>query len=149
VRRLTAGEQAFAAEQFGAAVDGARVRILALPLWPRAFVAGASLMVWPARALRPDFAGPGVPLAEQAVFIHELTHVWQAQNGVNLLLAKIKAGDGPAAYAYDLTDGREFPEMNIEQQAMVVEDAFRLSRGGAAPHPAALYAAQRRHWAGT
>jgi hypothetical protein len=148
LRRLTGGEQALAREQFGAAIDPARVRLLALPLWPRAFVAGPGLMVWPARDARADFADPAVPLAEQAVFVHELTHVWQAQNGVNLLLAKIKAGDGPAAYAYDLTEGPEFPDMNIEQQAMVVEDAFRLSRGGAAPHPVDLYAAQRPHWGG-
>jgi hypothetical protein len=146
LRRLTDGEQALAREQFGAAIDPARVRLLALPLWRRAFVAGPGLMIWPARALCPDFADPAVPLAEQAIFIHELTHVWQAQNGVNLFLAKIKAGDGPAAYAYDLAQGPDFPDMNIEQQAMVVEDAFRLSRGGAAPHPAEFYAAQRRHW---
>jgi hypothetical protein len=146
-RRLTAGERALAAEQFGVGFDAGRVRLLALPLWGRAFVAGPALMVWPARSLRADFAGPAVPLADQAVFVHELVHVWQAQRGVNLLLAKIKAGDGAAAYAYDPASGLEFPQMNIEQQAMVVEDAFRLSRGGAAPHPAAFYAAQRRHWA--
>ncbi len=38
--------------------------------------------------------------------------------------------------------------MNIQQQAMVVEDAFRLSRGGEAPHPAGLYAAASAHWRG-
>ena len=38
--------------------------------------------------------------------------------------------------------------LNIEQQAMVVEDAFRLSRGGVAPHPQALYAAASAHWRG-
>jgi hypothetical protein len=146
LRRLTAGEQGLAREQFGASIDAGRVRLLAVPFWRRAFVAGPALMIWPAGALHEDFAAPDVPLAEQAVFVHELTHVWQAQNGVNLLLAKIKAGDGPAAYAYDLTKGPEFPDMNIEQQAMVVEDAFRLSRGGAAPHPHDLYAAQRGHW---
>ncbi|HET6971370.1 MAG TPA: hypothetical protein VFH92_09610 [Phenylobacterium sp.] len=149
IRALTAGERGLAAEQFGAGLDAARVRILALPLWRRAFVAGPALMVWPAREARADFAAADVPLAEQAVFVHELTHVWQAQNGVNLFLAKIKAGDGAAAYAYDLTLGAGFPDMNIEQQAMVVEDAFRVSRGGAAPHPAELYASARRHWSAT
>jgi hypothetical protein len=36
--------------------------------------------------------------------------------------------------------------MNIEQQAMVVEDAFRLSRGGHAPHAPELYAAIQTAW---
>ena len=62
-----------------------------------------------------------------------------------LLLAKLRAGDSAASYAYDLTRGPEYPRLNIEQQAMVVEDAFRLSRGGAAPHPAAFYARASAH----
>ena len=51
-----------------------------------------------------------------------------------------------AAYAYDLTVGPEFPDMNIEQQAMVVEHAFLASRGGKAPQGAELYAAASVHW---
>ena len=38
--------------------------------------------------------------------------------------------------------------MNIQQQTMVVEAAFRPSRGGEAPHPADLYAAASAHWRG-
>jgi hypothetical protein len=144
LRRLTAGEQALAAEVFADGVDAARLRLLGLPVWNRAFTAGARLIVWPAATLPADFAA--APLDLQAVFVHELTHVWQAQHGVNLLLAKIKAGDSAASYAYDLERGPEFAGMNIEQQAMVVEDAFRASRGGAAPHPAHLYAEARRAW---
>jgi hypothetical protein len=143
LRRLTPGERALAAEVFGDGLDTGRVRILALPFWNRAFVAGSRLMVWPRRGWREDFCD--APLEIQATFVHELTHVWQAQNGVSLLLGKIKAGDSLASYAYDLTR-TDFPAMNIEQQAMVVEDAFRLSRGGKAPHPAALYAEANPHW---
>ena len=79
------------------------------------------------------------------MFVHELTHVWQAQNGVSLLLAKIKAGDSAGSYAYDL-EGAEFPQMNIEQQAMVVEHAFLASRGGKAPHLAQAYASRASQW---
>lgn len=146
LRRLTPGERALAAEVFGAGLEAGRVRILALPFWRRAFVAGPGLIVWPAAALPADFAAPEVPLRTQAVFVHELTHVWQAQNGVRLLLAKIKAGDGAASYAYDLDGDRGFGAMNIEQQAMVVEHAFLASRGGETPHPPALYAEVRRLW---
>ena len=98
-------------------------------------------MVWPARALRADFASPDTPLSVKAVFVHELTHIWQAQNGVSLLLGKLRAGDGPASYAYDLAGGAAFADLNIEQQAMVVQHAFVLRHGGQAPFPAEAYAA--------
>ena len=146
LRRLTAGEQALAAEWFGAGLDARRVRILAIPLWNRAFVAGPRLMVWPRVSARLDFAAPDTPLRTQAVFVHELTHVWQAQNGVSLILSKIKAGDSDAAYAYDLSGQPEFSRLNIEQQAMVVEHAFLASRGGRAPHPPETYAAMSSQW---
>lgn len=146
LRRLTTGERAFAAEMFGAGLDSGRVRILALPVWSRAFVAGPGLVAWPAATVRADFAAADVPLRTQAVFVHELTHVWQAQHGVSLILAKIKAGDSDASYAYDLQGGRAFTAMNIEQQAMVVEHAFLASRGGETPHPAGLYADASAHW---
>lgn len=146
LRRLTQGERALAHEVFGAGIAPGRVRILSLPLWSRAFVAGPGLMVWPAAAVRADFTDPETPLRVQAVFVHELTHIWQAQNGIGLLRAKLRAGDGDAAYAYDLALGPAFPDLNIEQQAMVIEHAFIASRGGRTPHPPTLYAAQSVHW---
>jgi hypothetical protein len=148
LRRLTAGERALAAEMFGAALDAARVRLLALPVWNRAFVAGPALIVWPAAGARLDFAAPEVPLRTQAVFVHELAHVWQAQHGVSLILAKLRAGDRASSYAYDLSGGPAFADLNIEQQAMVVEHAFLASRGGQTPHPPELYANARSNWRG-
>ena len=145
-RGLTAGERALAAEMFGAALDAGRVRLFAVPVWNRAFVAGPHWIVWPAATLPRDFAAPDVPLRVQAVFVHELTHVWQAQRGVSLILGKIKAGDSDASYHYDLLGDRTFAAMNIEQQAMVVEHAFLASRGGETPHPAGLYAGMSVHW---
>lgn len=140
-RRLTEGERDLAAQVFGASLDAGRVRLLAIPFWNRAFVAGGGWIVWPARAMRPDFAAPDVPLAEQAVFVHELVHVWQAQHGLNLLFAKLRAGDGPGAYAYDLAGEVRFAGLNLEQQAMVVEDAFKRLHGVAGAHAALAYAA--------
>jgi len=146
VRRLTRGETALADEMFGPGLDAARVRILALPVWSRAFVGGPALIVWPARQAQLDFSE--APIWVQATFVHELTHVWQAQRGISLLLAKIKAGDSHASYAYDLTSGPDFPGLNIEQQAMVVEHAFLSARGVRAPHAAELYAKAKAHWRG-
>lgn len=140
LRRLTAGETALAGEVFGPALDAARVRILfhCVGFLGRAFVAGPGLIVWPAREASPDFAC--APLADRAVFVHELVHVWQAQAGINLILGKLRAGDGPAAYAYDLSGRVDFARLNIEQQAMVVQHAFELRHGGTAPFAAEAYA---------
>ncbi|MBO9710419.1 MAG: hypothetical protein J7521_19630 [Caulobacter sp.] len=140
-RPLTEGERGLARMVFGAALACSRVRLLAVPALNRAFVAGAGLIVWPVRSARLDFAGADVPAAVQAQFVHELVHVWQAQHGTWLPWAKILAGDGEAAYAYDLDGSRRFAELNIEQQAMVVEHAFLTLRGGRPPSPARVYAA--------
>lgn len=145
-RRLANGECALAEEVFGSGLDARRVRVLSIPLWNRAFVAGGSLMVWPAASMLADFGAECVPLSLQATFVHELTHVWQAQHGVFLPWAKLRAGDSLASYAYDLDAGPSFEGLNIEQQAMVVEHAFLASRGVAAQHPATTYANLRQSW---
>jgi len=141
IRALTAGERDLALEVFGDALTLERVRMVGSP-YPRAFVPGRwfgrDWIVWPRRGLPDDIAAASVKL--QATFIHELVHVWQAQQGVNLLLAKLKAGDDRAAYAYPL-EACAWDGLNIEQQASAVEHAFRLSRGQAAPARAAFYRA--------
>jgi hypothetical protein len=145
-RRLADGERGLAEEMFGAGLDTRRIRILSIPLWRRAFVLGGSLMIWPAASMRTDFGDVGVPLSLQATFVHELTHVWQAQRGVFLPWAKLRAGDSLASYAYNLDADPAFEGLNIEQQAMVVEHAFLASRGVAAQHPATTYANLRQPW---
>ncbi len=150
IRPLTAGEIAMAREVFGEALDYARVRIWAQPVrrFDRAFVAGRwfgrDWIVWPAASLLPDYSAPDVPVRRAAVLIHELTHVWQAQQGLNLLWAKLRAGDGAAAYAYELRDDTVWERLNLEQQAMAVEDEFRRRRNGEVELAAAASALYRR-----
>jgi hypothetical protein len=139
LRPLTEGETALGREMFGDGLEPRRIRILAQPIWPRAFAAGSRLMVFPQQAAARDFSEAGLGL--QGLFIHELTHVWQAQQGVGLLWAKLRCGDGPEAYAYDLMSGHSFDDLNIEQQAMVVQHAFLASRRVAAPYSAVAYGA--------
>ncbi len=142
IRPLAAGEAVLAREVFGDDLRLDLIRFLAAP-WPftRAFVPGRwfgrDWIVWPGRGLLPDLSAG--PVAAQAVLIHELVHVWQAQQGLNLILGKIQAGDGPAAYAYPLDYGCDWTRLNIEQQAMIVEHRFRLSRGGRVPADQAFY----------
>jgi hypothetical protein len=149
LRRLSPGERALAAEVFGPGLDAARVRVWSCPplAWTtrRPFCAGGwllpgrTLLVYPPRLARADFAEAA--LGEQGVFVHELTHACQSQQGVNLLLAKLRAGDSAAAYAYQLTPDCRWEGFNIEQQAMMVQHDFLRRRGRAAPHPEEAYLA--------
>ena len=129
-----------AREAFGSALRLDRIRLIAWP-FGRAFVAGRwfgrDWIVWPRRTLPTDIAT--APLRLQAMLIHELTHVWQARRGVNLLTGKLRAGDRPASYEYPVGMDCAWEALNIEQQAMVVEHRFRLSRGQRTPADAAFY----------
>lgn len=144
LRRLTAAERGLATEMFGQGLKADRVRVFALPVWRRAFAPTGWLVVWPAIAAPCDFGEE--PVLRQATFVHELAHVWQAQHGVCLAMAKLRAGDTAASYLYDLVAGPDFTALNIEQQAMVVEHAFLARRGHAAPYAPELYAAVSRNW---
>jgi len=142
IRSLTGGEKALAAEVFADDLNLDDVRILTAP-WPvaRAFVPGRwfgrDWVVWPRGTLVEDIAA--ADLNHQATFIHELVHVWQAQQGVNLVTGKLRAGDRREAYVYAASDDCTWASLNIEQQAMVVEHKFRLSRGAVAPADPAFY----------
>lgn len=142
IRALTEGEKALAIEALGANVRLETVRFFPTP-WPfnRAFVPGRwfgrEWIAWPAAQLLPDYAA--APLRLQAVFVHEMVHIWQAQNGVNLLTGKLRAGDSQASYRYPISDDCLWDGLNIEQQAMVVEHRFRLSRGERMPADGSFY----------
>ncbi len=142
IRSLAPGEVDLARSVFGAALQTDTVRILRLPpLLRRAFVpgrlAGREWICWPT-AIWSDDLSHG-PLRRQATLIHELVHVWQAQQGVNLLIAKLRAGDGPAAYAYNCSRLTNWTALNIEQQASVIEHRFLLSHGATVPGDDAFY----------
>lgn len=142
IRTATRGERDLCSEVFGSGLLLDDLRIVRMP-WPftRAFVAGRwfgrDWMFWPERSHRDDLSSG--TLHQQAVFIHELVHVWQARNGVNLLWAKIRAGDKAESYRYPVVDNCHWAGLNIEQQAMVVEHRFRLSRGMKVPADMAFY----------
>lgn len=140
-RALTPGEVALARSVFGEVIRLKTVRILSAP-WPltRAFVPGCwfgrDWIVWPSKQVPDDAAKASTGV--QAMLIHELVHVWQAQQGVNLLVAKIRAGDSAASYRYPL-DCASWEALNIEQQANLIEHRFRLSKGQGVPADAAFY----------
>ena len=72
-----------------------------------------------------DFATAS--LAEQGLFIHEMTHVWQAQVRGTYWLVWHRHPF--CRYAYSLVPGRPLERYGIEQQAEIVRHAFLLRRG--------------------
>lgn len=142
IRSLTQGEEALARRVFGDKLRLETIRFIGSPKpFDRAFVAGRwfgrEWIAWPGDRLAADYSVE--KLSRRATFIHELVHIWQAQQGVNLAWAKIRAGDNADAYGYVADENCRWDGLNIEQQAMVVEHAYKLSEGQAVQAAAAFY----------
>jgi hypothetical protein len=131
-RSLTPGERGLVASLFGAAVDPWPVRVYNKcwwPLQPRRIIMAPDGNLWchPKGATwRADWSAE-TPLA-QAFFLHEMTHVWQWQQGIYLPLVRPPF----ARYRYRLVPGKPLSAYGIEQQAEIVRHAH-LARCGIAP----------------
>ena len=128
-RHLSPGEIALASSVFGDAIDYARVHVHERKWWPfhlRDWIMAPTGDLW----LHPDgplvgidFARAGIGL--QGLFIHEMTHVWQHQMGLCLLLRRHPF----CRYAYRLEPGKQLEAYGIEQQAEIVRDVFLTGIG--------------------
>jgi hypothetical protein len=110
---------------FGRALDPDRttVRHAKWAMWQPAFVTMAPnghLWFHPnGGRFSVDFAAE--PPHRQHLFVHEMVHVWQHQQGVFLPLARHPF----CRYAYlPLEPGKPFARYGIEQQAEIVADAW-------------------------
>ena len=72
-----------------------------------------------------DFATQGPDL--QGLFVHEMTHVWQAQRKGRWYLPLMRHPF--CRYDYDLRPGWPLERYGIEQQAEIVRHVFLLSQG--------------------
>jgi hypothetical protein len=143
-RGLTEGELRLAREVFGGAIAYSWVRIGGGGFGPFAVTVGSRLFL--PRHLRPaDFAAAAP--AMQALFVHELTHVWQFQTRAAWTLASWARTVAGGGYRRGLPGYRygwplkPWGAHNLEQQAAMVEHAFLLretGRCGAAPAGARL-----------
>ena len=133
IRPLTEGEIELAQSVFGDALDAIAVTVRRAKFWalhPWWVTMAPDGHVW----CHPngfnwtaDFAAGSV--GSRAHFVHELVHVWQVQTGGHLALRRPPF----ARYGYALQPGKPFQRYGIEQQACIVEDAFRArARGDAA-----------------
>ena len=81
-------------------------------------------------AHRADYASCDID--RRAFFIHEMAHVWQHQNRVlrvrtSAVRLMIRHGFRYAhAYRYTLTRDRDLLDYNLEQQASIIEDYYRV-----------------------
>ncbi len=70
-------------------------------------------------------------MALQGLFIHEMTHVWQAQRKGWWYLPLFRSFS--RRYDYSLKPGWSLGQYGIEQQAEIVRHAFLLRNGGDVP----------------
>jgi len=131
-RNLTSGEADLVHSVFGDAVDVARVRLIEGKWWPfqprrTAMAPMGNIYIHPdGGGWSDDFSKE--PVNRQGFFIHEMTHVWQAQKGGRFYLPLMRHPF--CHYRYEITPGRPFDCYGLEQQAEIVKDAF-LARCGA------------------
>lgn len=132
-RPLSDGETRLANSVFGDALDYKKVRIAQRKF---AFFQPANIVMAPRGTIHfhpectaycSDFASAAIAL--RALFIHELVHVWQHQQGVNLILRRHPF----CRYDYAIKPGQPFRKYGLEQQAMLVEHAFLLREGAHIP----------------
>ena len=71
------------------------------------------------------------PLHRQGLFIHEMTHVWQAQSRGRFYLPLMRHPF--CRYRYELVPDWPFERYGLEQQAEIVRHRFLAERG----HPLA------------
>ena len=130
-RPLTAGEVELASSVFGEAIDYARVRLFKGKWWPfhprnAAMAPMGNIYFHPeGEVWSDDFSRES--LGRQGFFIHEMTHVWQAQRSGRFYLPLMRHPF--CRYAYDLKPGKPFLRYGLEQQAEIVAHSFLARRG--------------------
>jgi hypothetical protein len=141
-RPLTAGERAMLRPIYRDGIDYDKVRVIdaPFPFQPAGtYMTPRGHIYAPGRLFRDDFSLPGLPAIERAVFVHEIGHVWQFANGIDLVanavadFAKYR-GDYEKAYPYRLEPGRDLAEYGMEQQASILEDYYLVTTAHEGPY---------------
>ncbi|MGF1625578.1 MAG: DUF4157 domain-containing protein [Alphaproteobacteria bacterium] len=126
-RPLMEREIALAMPVFGRSVDYTRVRLIGAEV-PQFVTIGNNIYV------PPDFSIGDAYHAQ--TLIHELVHVWQYQRGGTAYISRALAaqiggmlkGSRNLGYDYTLTPDAAFYEYNPEQQGLIVEHYFAMTR---------------------
>lgn len=124
-RGLTTAEMALAFSVFGTQLNMAQVQLLASRWILRGYAMSPNGHIYfHPDDWREDFAQ--ADLNTQSWLIHELVHVWQVQQWMNVLWRAMF----DRRYRYQLVQGKPFLAYGIEQQAQIVQDYFvRRAKG--------------------
>jgi hypothetical protein len=127
-RHLTAGEIALTMPIFHQEIDYGKPLVFRKKWWVfqqagRPMTPSGNIYYSPDE-FKEDFSEADVD--DQATFIHELTHVWQRQHGINVMAR----GAFDRNYDYlPFVPGKPFSKYGIEQQGQMVQDYYYLSNG--------------------
>ena len=132
-RPLTDGEVALLQPIFRDGIDYAHVRVIdnSFPLQPaNVYMTPRGHIYAPGELWQADFSTG--PRGQRAVFVHEMTHVWQYANGMDLVSQSLVdftryGGQYEKAYAYELAPDRDLVDYGMEQQASIIEDYFAIT----------------------
>lgn len=132
-RALTTGEIAMARIVFKDSIDYSRVKIHHGGWW--LFLGFQNTAVTPngdmyfpksTELYKDDFSTSGIG-EDKALFMHEMTHVWQYQLGYWVKLHALwVTSRGAAAYEYNLKAGGNLSDYNMEQQGEIVSDYYMI-----------------------
>lgn len=136
-RHLTSGEIALARSVFGDAIDYTHIKIFNRPYMMvtgghcGGMAPNGSIYVPEPGHRCDDYSA--APSHAQGFFLHEMTHVWQHQNGRDVRLEALCAWisryfDYQATYPYELHDHTGFSDLCLEQQADAAKDYAALRR---------------------
>lgn len=130
-RPLTPGEIALARSIFGDAIDYRRVSLVRRKWWPFqppgiVMAPSGNIHFHPKSSLwAEDFSKENLSL--QGLFIHEMTHVWQAQTRGRWYLPLMRHPF--CRYRYSFVEGRPFDRYGLEQQAEIIRHRFLANQG--------------------
>ncbi|MDQ8756422.1 vgr related protein [Sphingosinicella sp. LHD-64] len=129
-RPLTAGERAIVQGMFGDAVDAERVRIHRRKwffLHPAKVIMAPDGHIWvpPKSDLWADDYSKA-PISLQGLFVHEMTHVWQAQRKGRWYLPLMRHPF--CRYDYSFVPGWPLDRYGLEQQAEIMRHVFLQRR---------------------
>ncbi|MFC5569356.1 SpvB/TcaC N-terminal domain-containing protein [Lysobacter yangpyeongensis] len=129
-RGLTKGEKEMARSVFGDDLDYDKPRIFRKKAYffqpnDRAMTPDGNIYFHPDdQGYHDDFSNSDI--YSQHTFIHEMTHVWQNQQGINVRTAAFNR-----SYDYwPLQSGKKFGDYGLEQQAQMTSDYFMLQSSG-------------------
>jgi hypothetical protein len=141
-RGLTGAEVGLLEPLFGDSIEYAAVQVIDDHFVPfqgdHTYMTPQGSIYAPGTLFHHDFAASSVEPWVQAVFVHEIVHVWQYQSGLDPILASLSElarvdGDYERAYPYTLRAGRDLLDYGLEQEASIVEDYWLLRTFGIAP----------------